>query len=436
MKKLYIVLVVILFSSTSYPQSGWHKVYEQTSGKIISAIQFTSANTGYAASYNPAAEPSQILKTTNGGLNWQTIPFSYYYLGAMCFLDDYTGFVSAQPTVSAVNSFILKTTNGGINWVVKDSMYYIGRIKFFDHNTGFIVAEYSIACKTTNCGENWYQQQSGVQWDTPRDLCCIDADNWLVTSTDNYFTSSTVINKTTNGGLNWTLLDFIGPYGMRFESLSFINNTTGFNAYSGLNQNNPTAIYKTTNTGINWTTISSIPAFMELRLIFVNDNTGYLTGGSSTGNICKTTDGGYNWTRQTTNPYIKLYSSYFFNPNSGFVGGENGIIFSTTTGGTSSVNNVSIKVPAKYSLSQNYPNPFNPSTKIKFDVASVKQASLLVTLKVFDVMGREVQTLVNERLNPGTYETTFDGSMLPSGVYFYKLITEGFTETKRMTLIK
>ncbi len=93
-------------------------------------------------------------------------------------------------------------------------------------------------------------------------------------------------------------------------------------------------------------------------------------------------------------------------------------------------------IPIDFRLHQNYPNPFNPVTKISFDVASVKQASLLVTLKVYDVMGREVQTLVNERLLPGTYEATFDGSMLNSGVYFYKLMTEGFTETKKMMMMK
>ncbi len=103
---------------------------------------------------------------------------------------------------------------------------------------------------------------------------------------------------------------------------------------------------------------------------------------------------------------------------------------------TVSVSNITTEVPAKYNLMQNYPNPFNPVTKIKFDVPNVQQASLLVALKIYDITGREIQTLVNERLQPGTYETTFDGSMLNSGVYFYKLITDGYTETKKMILIK
>ncbi|MCX6157570.1 MAG: T9SS type A sorting domain-containing protein [Ignavibacteriota bacterium] len=94
--------------------------------------------------------------------------------------------------------------------------------------------------------------------------------------------------------------------------------------------------------------------------------------------------------------------------------------------------NNNITTSESYSLSQNYPNPFNPTTNIKFDVAKFSNVKIIV----FDIMGREVQTLVNESVKPGTYETSFDGSSLASGVYFYKLITSGFTETKRMLMIK
>jgi len=116
--------------------------------------------------------------------------------------------------------------------------------------------------------------------------------------------------------------------------------------------------------------------------------------------------------------------------------------------GNVGIENISTEIPSAYSLSQNYPNPFNPTTKIKFDVAPSLSFPLAkqirgafssgnpVLLKVYDIMGREVQTLVNETLKPGTYETAFDGSTLTSGVYFYKLVIEGFTETKRMLMIK
>jgi hypothetical protein len=85
-----------------------------------------------------------------------------------------------------------------------------------------------------------------------------------------------------------------------------------------------------------------------------------------------------------------------------------------------------------YELQQNYPNPFNPSTRIAFSV----QGSWFTSLKVFDVLGREVATLVNENLNAGNHEATFDGKNLASGVYFYKLQAGGFSSTKKMLLAK
>ena len=96
------------------------------------------------------------------------------------------------------------------------------------------------------------------------------------------------------------------------------------------------------------------------------------------------------------------------------------------------IQNISTEIPAAFSLKQNYPNPFNPSTNVTFSLVHAGDVKLVV----YDVMGREVQTLVNERLQAGTYDVTFDGSRLNSGVYFYKLTANGFTDTKRMLLIK
>ena len=89
-------------------------------------------------------------------------------------------------------------------------------------------------------------------------------------------------------------------------------------------------------------------------------------------------------------------------------------------------------MPDKYSLEQNYPNPFNPISNIKYKIA--KSSSVRIT--VFDVTGKEVETLVDEKQSPGEYLVTFDGSTLNSGVYFYKMVSGDFTETKKMLLIK
>src|SRR5690606_22599016 len=96
------------------------------------------------------------------------------------------------------------------------------------------------------------------------------------------------------------------------------------------------------------------------------------------------------------------------------------------------IQNVSSEIPGKYELSQNYPNPFNPSTSIKFSLPQ----SEVATLKVYDILGKEVASLVNEKLNSGTYEYQFNASGLTSGVYFYKLEAGSFSEVKKMLLIK
>ena len=109
-----------------------------------------------------------------------------------------------------------------------------------------------------------------------------------------------------------------------------------------------------------------------------------------------------------------------------------GAIVNGVTYGITTLEPVSNVIPDKYSLHQNYPNPFNPSTKIKFDIPDGTQVKLIV----YDILGREVAELVNINLLAGTYEYTFDGSALSSGVYFYSLEVGDFKETKRMLLIK
>lgn len=105
-----------------------------------------------------------------------------------------------------------------------------------------------------------------------------------------------------------------------------------------------------------------------------------------------------------------------------------------------SVSEYSERVQTKFKLYQNYPNPFNPSTKIRFSIPPYKEGQGDVSLKIYDILGREIATMVNEKLQPGSYEVDFDGSNYPSGVYFYKLSSIGgagdFTETKKMLLIK
>ena len=106
-----------------------------------------------------------------------------------------------------------------------------------------------------------------------------------------------------------------------------------------------------------------------------------------------------------------------------------------------SLTNIEFKenvVPTEFALEQNYQNPFNPVTKIRFEIPLSKggQRGLYSILKIFDILGKEITTLVNESLKPGTYEVTFNGSNLPSGVYFYRFRAGDFIDTKKLVLFK
>jgi len=143
---------------------------------------------------------------------------------------------------------------------------------------------------------------------------------------------------------------------------------------------------------------------------------------------------------------VKGYS--FVDAQNGFICGDSGKVIKTTNGGLTFVTH-NPEVPDKYSLSQNYPNPFNPVTNIQFNIPLLRgvtaeggqlvtpwREGVFVKLTIFDLLGREVTTLVNQQMQPGSYNVDWDASNYPSGVYFYKIESGDFSEAKRMVLVK
>ncbi len=358
----------------------------------------------------------------------------------------------------------LKSTNAGVNWQ-KVSTFdtltgYMNNIHFFDANTGYALIDSNSAgstrlYKTTNAGVNWQlirTVEAGTELDN---MHFFDLNTGFVSGIANIGNpvSYGVIFKTTNGGVNWVKTSF--PRLDELEDFTFFNATTGvaFGTSGNVLFSDPikTIIYRTTNAGVQWDSVTS-----KLNRVYVNIECLPSTGTAfGVGNLIdtieffaniatiKTTNYGASWvdkvlTQHSTGLGVSLIDQNNFMMCSGDLNVMPYIprVFKSTNGGNVFVNQIGSTVPSSFSLGQNYPNPFNPVTKIKFDVPNVRQASLLVTLKVYDVMGREVQTLVNESLKPGTYETSFDGSALNSGVYFYKLMSDGFSETKKMLMIK
>jgi agmatine deiminase len=159
--------------------------------------------------------------------------------------------------------------------------------------------------------------------------------------------------------------------------------------------------------------------------------------------LIMTNSGGQNWTASIPNQSSGKTVYYYITART-----SNGKYFSKpitsprgnwkfNVGGPTGISGNSGEVPRNFYLYQNYPNPFNPATKIKFDIPPSAGIELQnVRLVIYDILGREILTPVNEKLNAGSYEYEFNASGLPSGVYFYKLTSGNYSNTKKLILLK
>ena len=436
MKKLFKIFIVAFFSffivhctlkiDNCIAQTGWFPLNSGTT-ESLQSVYFTDANTGYAV-----GNPGTVLKTTDAGDNWfsQTIPTTEI-LHYVLFTDVNTGYIASGVYASFAGN-LFKTTNGGNSWnaqiLPKYAHYY--SIYFNNSNTGY-VSGYQTILKTTNAGITW-QYHEFSNYGFINSIYFVDINTGFATGSKSYY--DLVIIKTTDGGSNW-FDTFTNPtYGYFFYGINFIDANTGV-AVGGFTQPGNAFILRTTNGGMNWDWVDYIfnnnDIYWSVR--FVSPSIVYVAGGmTGYGAILISTNGGLNWSPQTSNSNNFLRGSYFTSLNTGYVVGVGGTILKTTDGGGTGIIPISNQIPDKFSLSQNYPNPFNPSTVISFQLLVVGQ----VLLKVFDILGKEITTLVNEQLQPGTYEVTFDGSNLSNGVYFYKLQTGNFLSIKKMLLIK
>ena len=231
-------------------------------------------------------------------------------------------------------------------------------------------------------------------------------------------------------------------------------------------------VLKSTNNGENWTQ-TPLNGITVTSLV---SNSGFLIAGTEGSGVFVSSDAGSSWVNSSLNSGVihtlnaqgniifaglSSPNNFYVSNDNGFnwalkndglgnvtvrsVCGINGFVFAGTSANgvyrrslseLTAIQTLSNEIPNNFSLSQNYPNPFNPETTINFSIPSVETTRRVVSLKVYNISGREVATLVNQQLTPGTYSVQWDASNYPSGVYFYNLSSGGFTQTNKMVLIK
>jgi photosystem II stability/assembly factor-like uncharacterized protein len=424
MKKTLFFLIILYFS-ISIANAQW---IQQSSGvnTQLFKIKFLNRYTGWTCG------AGVILKTTDGGNNWVNVPHpapnkNFY---GLCILDSNTIYVTGYFET------ILKTTNSGQSWIeIKNGPVGQGlsyrAVFFINYNTGWIGTLSQKILKTTNAGQNFIEYFINYPYEI-YDLYFKDSLNGIGIDNGNgpY--------KTTNGGINWYYASiYLGTIHPWFYNASVINNQYCFLPGSD------GRIFKSTDFGETWDSIGKTPLILGTNSgVFANLMTGWV-GGNYYNKLFKTTNGGLNWIQENVIPF-GWFSIFCYNELVVWgVSGPN-FIMHTTTGGQpfSQVSSNNKQIISRYELFQNYPNPFNPSTKIKYQISEKENGELkigksFISIKISDVLGREISTLVNEKQSNGIYEVRLDGYNFSAGIYFYALFADNLLiDTKKMVIIK
>ncbi len=418
MKKLLLLLIPFL----TYSQ-GWFIQTTFSPAQSLQAVRFFDASTGYTTAPMYNGSTFNIHKTTNAGANWIDQSSGYTSMRFMAIWMRHPDTVY----MSGNDGLILRTTNGGSNWVTVNSeaTLQLWGLYFINQQTGFTAGSTGRIMKTTNAGLNWFNLSSP----TSTSLSCI----YFVNENTGYISGSAIALKTTNQGASWVNLN--APYISAFENFRDIY---FFDTENGLYVSDAGRILKTSNGGTNWVLMNSNTTQSLFGVYFINQNTGYACGNA--GAIVMTTDNGNNWSVQSS-PLNEIHTDVWFtSATTGYISTWSGKILKTTNGGLTYLTQTGTEIPEKFSLEQNYPNPFNPETKIRFSIPLLRgvsgEAGRGVLLKIYDYLGKETVILVNVELQPGTYEIEWNASDLPSGVYFYRITSGNYSETKKMILLK
>ena len=192
-------------------------------------------------------------------------------------------------------------------------------------------------------------------------------------------------------------------------------------------------VFLSTNGGISWSEVNAGLLNHPVWSIIVvpGDTVSNLFAGTDDG-VFFSANYGTNWTKLDSSLANTNVWSLFANKTNLLAGTDEGVLSRSISYIITSLNNPSINLPERFSLSQNYPNPFNPTTTISF----VLPTRSFVSLKVFDMLGREVSTIVSGELQAGSYTQRWNAANMASGVYFYRLQAGTYSETKKLLLLK
>jgi len=364
---------------------------------------------------------------------------------------------------SSVNG-VYKSTDGGINWITVNNgnnlrcnnIYYSGNKLYALTDNGVF--------STTNSGETWVSQSAGLSGNDLK-VRCMFADgavsyigtyNGVWKSTDNsqswsqtsFYAAQSYINsiakvngvimvgsegvsnslvRLNDGGASWQQIRFYQSFNPQVFDIFVEGNTMFIGTGHG--------VHSSTNTGANWTMLNNglgLDPYVSC-IIRVDQNLLYCTQTAGGNGIYRSSNNGAVWEEVTGDgPFWTDFRSVISYNGKLFISMGIGIYSRNESNLTNVGNPVSNIIPKEFNLKQNYPNPFNPATTIKFSVPK----NQFVKINIYDASGKMVRELLNEYKTAGEYDVIFNAGNLSSGVYFYELQSESFSETKKMLMVK
>jgi hypothetical protein len=410
-KKLYLLVLILLLTTEIFPQ------WVQTNGpseRIISSIAVIDTNL-FAGTHR-----SGVFLSTNNGTNWTSVNSGLTDLLVHCLavngskLYAGTGFLSGG---------IFLSTNNGVDWTQIYSGFAIYSIAVSSNERGktnILAGGFRSIIHSTDDGLSWIEVNSGLN--------CSLVNSIIANGSHIFAGTSSGVFHTTNNDIRWNTANLTNTYVYTLTAF-------GKKVFAGTAE----GIFLAAENDTNWIIVNNV--LRDVRS-FVTNDTNLFAGSVSDeggGGVLVSTNNGTSWT---------LINSGLMNTSVFCLAVSGSNLFAGTVGSgvwrrplSEMITDVegATELPKNFILEQNYPNPFNPTTSIEYRVGSTEY----VTLKVYDVLGNEVATLVNEIKPAGSYEVEFDASNLSSGIYFYQLkvypVPGGagnFVQTKKMLLIK
>jgi len=397
----------------AYGGHGNYKSYLWNIGHIVAA-DLLNENVGWLSSEN------LVLKTEDGGLSWNSYPVEWNF-HQIDFVNESVGWAIGNEGI------ICKSEDGGETWILQTE--YSDRplrLQAMSENVIYIAGDTDVF-KTGD---------GGISWTTIPININITA-MWFFNEEEGYvfgWTINDIIKKTYDGGRTWHRTvapeDILG-----FHLTQFVDHSTGYTITTGMEEE----LYQTKNGGLSWA-----PFLSGVDLFYAVDSLLIFALQKYDDVLMKTTDGGETWENKHHDIQSTLMIQ-FVDASNGWIVGKNGKVLKTNDGGEiwhelnpAIITEIQIDVekktkqPNQFFLAQNYPNPFNPSTTIEFTLPK----SEYTELKVYNILGKEVSTLVSKKLNQGNHTYTFDGKNLASGIYYYHLVAGDYKEVKKMILLR